>query len=199
MDLVHPDDLDRYISAFKACIKGEAKFLDIEYRRKFDEDSDYVWLRLLQSVIKEPVEQRKYMGLQEDVTEERKQRQRLTALSEAFKWTAYEVDLETGNFEFENYGDRDQIVSDEDFEATSDAHLSILPEDLPEYQKQMRELITGKQKSMHVFYRLDAFNDGNHRWLEDKAVAVRNTETGRTEEFSVLTKMCMKPSLKLRQ
>ena len=36
---------------------------------------------------------------------------------------------------------------------------------------------------MHVFYRLDAFNDGNHRWLEDKAVAVRNTETGRTERI----------------
>ena len=185
-DLVHPDDLDRYMSAFRACIKGEAKFLDIEYRRKFDEDSDYLWLRDRAAPVRDKRTGRtkKIYGTTEDVTEERKQRQRLTALSEAFKWTAYEVDLETGNFEFENYGERDQIVSDEEFEATSDAHLSrILPEDLPEYQKQMRELITGKQKSMHVFYRLDAFNDGNHRWLEDKAVAVRNTETGRTERI----------------
>ena len=36
---------------------------------------------------------------------------------------------------------------------------------------------------MHVFYRLDAFNDGNYRWLEDKAVAVRNKDTGRTERI----------------
>ena len=151
---MHPDDLDRYMSAFRACIKGEAKFLDIEYRRKFDEDSDYLWLRDRAAPVRDKRTGRtkKIYGTTEDVTEERKQRQRLTALSEAFKWTAYEVDLETGNFEFENYGERDQIVSDEEFEATSDAHLSrILPEDLPEYQKQMRELITGKQKSMHVF------------------------------------------------
>ena len=112
------------------------------------------------------------------------------------------MDLETGNFEFENYGERDQIVSDEEFEATSDAHLRrILPSfDLPKpNQKQHARTYYRKTKSMHVFYRLCFQRMETIFGLRTRQLPSGTLKQEELRESFVSTKMCMKPNLKLRQ
>ena len=190
-NFIHPDDKNKYRNHMIRFLKNESEFFDLEYRRLIskDDNTNFIWLRDRASGLRDSKTGKtiKMFGIQEDITEQKLATMRLTSLSNAFSWTAYTSDVSTGKFEFEHYGKIREIAEQsgelDKFKATVDAHLTrIHPEDKKRYSEMMSKLVKGQIDIFHEIYRFIPYGD-EFRWFEDKAVAIRNTETGLTEQI----------------
>lgn len=187
VEMIHPDDRERYFAAAEVCLKDPSQPFEIDMRIVSPDDRVH-WARVRSNAVQLSDEYLSYNGVCIDITEEKQihaalaesQSQLKLALTPphvgVYFWDipSYKVTI-TGKI-FPVYGrqvDADTIHIDEFFNA-------IHPDDRPRISATLEDILANRN-AYEVNYRV-VWKDGTVHYLSDRGVVIRN-ELGQPTQF----------------
>ncbi len=181
IDLVHPDDRERYTVSLQAHVSGESPRWECEYRIVTPQ-GDYLWISDHGTSVRNTVgEPTRMIAAVRDITERIERNAALAASEERYALVAqatsdglYDWDLKTDTL---YVSDRLSTLFGFDglIRKSQDWADRVHKNDLAEYKAVLRTLFKGDGKHLECEYRIAGPN-GEYLWVQDHGYAVRNSD-----------------------
>ena len=186
--LVHPNELELVSSKTRACLDGEAKQFDYEFRLR-RKDGLYQWVHARGKIIRpenSPTRQDEYfIGVYTDTTARHADQHRIRTLetrwNQALSGTGvgvWEWDIKTGDTFFSDEWCLMLDLDPRDIDPTIELWRELAhPEDLAKSDREIAAYINGEKDFYECECRVKT-NNGTTKWILDRGVIVERDEDG---------------------
>jgi PAS domain S-box-containing protein len=176
LELIHPNDLAKLPLDFErlnSLAQGEVISSEYQYRHR---NGEWRWLSNHLSLLSRNVEGRpeRVLGIAQDITEQRRSKERLELATTAVNCLIFDWDVESGRVERTNSYTLLLGYTSNEHEPTLEWWRSLVhPQDL----KRMDEESAAKQEGDRYIteYRI-RHKDGRYIWVEDRGLVVRHND-----------------------
>ena len=186
--LVHPDELELVSSKTRACLDGEAKQFDYEFRLR-RKDGLYQWVHARGKIIRPENSQAKqdeyFIGVYTDTAARHADQHRIRTLetrwNQALSGTGvgvWEWDIKTGEAFFSDEWCLMLDLDPRDIDPTIELWRELAhPEDLAKSDREIAAYINGEKDTYECECRVKT-NNGITKWILDRGIIVERDEDG---------------------
>jgi PAS domain S-box-containing protein len=166
LDRIHPEDIDRVKAGYNALFEKKKAFNE-EYRIR-RKDGSWIWLHDKASLMLDKDSIEYGFGVFADITERKRAEEELKKTNERIQlameaaWiSTWEYETKTDKLAF-TFGDDN--LYDYSIDTLKKHVKNIHPDDVPLFQKEVDDILTGRNSLYHCEYRL-RFKSGEYRWV----------------------------------